>query len=177
MWFATFRVSAEVSPNKQLTIHYIVSGDSSESSDSNFLTPTQLGEQNKILNFSLNVTSVNLTIPLINDNNMEDDGVIVVTIIDDKNKSGLTYTVGTQNIAKIDVIDDDSLPIVSVMADCGDVAESSGKAKFFIIASGVSQYDTLNINATPAEIDGDFLTNSVANSPTSFLVDFSVSIL
>ena len=67
-----------------------------------------------------------------------------------------------------------TLPVVSIEADSGGVAEDMGPAKFKLTATGLSADTTLSINATPAEVSSaDFLTSEVEATAADFDVVFS----
>ena len=63
--------------------------------------------------------------------------------------------------------------MVSIIADNGETAENARSAQFMLTAIGLTNDTTLNINATPAEDGGDFLTDAVATD-TNFPVEFEV---
>ena len=170
---ATFTISAKVSPNKPVTIYFTVSEESPNNGTGDFLANTEEGNQNEQLNFSSDATSVDLTIPLVNDDINEDSATISVELMADQNNSGLTYTVSsTQNSSSVEVTDDD-LPTIMIEANSGEVAESVSFARFKLAATGLSKTTTLLINATPAEVGHDFLTDAIAGIAADFSVDFS----
>ena len=68
------------------------------------------------------------------------------------------------NSATVTVIDDESIPIISIMADSGGFGESANQAPFKLTATGLTSTTTLMINATPAENGHDFLTTEVAGT-------------
>ena len=124
-------------------------------------------------------TNAILSVPIANDTVKEDDGFITVTLVEDQymenNQPVITYSVATspEDSGTAVVIDDDSLPVVSIIPDSGEVAENAGPAKFMLAATGLTATTTLMINATPAEDGGDFLTDSIAETAEDFSVEFS----
>ena len=86
----------------------------------------------------------------------------------------LNYTIpATPTPGTVMVFDDDSLPVVSIVADSGEVAEDAGPAMFNLTATGLTATETLSINATPAENGADFLTDEVADTANNFPVEFT----
>ena len=156
-----------------------------------YFTPTQEGDflggaltANESTSTTIDFTggtSAMLPIPILNDKVVEENGSITITLVEDANmesgQSVITYSIdeSQNNAGKVNVIDDDSLPVVSIVADSGNVAENAGSAKFMLTATGFTDDSnlTLSINATPAENESDFLTNSVADIPEDFEVKFS----
>ena len=168
---AMFRVSAEVSPNKPVTIYYTVS--EGVSGNEGFLLTAEEGNKNKELNFSSGVKSVEFSIPLVSDTTPEANGAVSVTLTTDQNTPNITYTVGSPGTGSVNVIDDDSLPVVSIKANNGEIAENLATAKFELSTDDLTSDDTLMINATPAEDGADFLTNAIADTAKDFSVNFS----
>ena len=170
---ATFRVSANVSPNEHVRIYYTVSEVSEDNGSGDFLSETEEGIKNRELDFRSDATSVSFTIPIVSDAISENNSTISVQLTADQNSSGLTYTVGSPNVGEVGVVDDDTLPIVSIIADSGRIAENSGQAKFMLTATGLSGEMQLNINATPTEMEDDFLRKSVQDTAISHPVEFT----
>ena len=78
----------------------------------------------------------------------------------------------------VTILDNESLPIISIAPDSGEVYEDSGPAQFKLSTTGLAGTTTLVINATPAEDGADFLTDSVdgmlnAGNANGFSVEFS----
>ena len=121
---ATFTVSAEVSPNKPVTIFYTVSED--VIGDAGFLLTATEGNKSRELDFRSGKTEVEFTIPLTSDSVSEPNGVVSVALTADQNTPSITYTVGTPATATVSVVDDDTLPVISLLSDSGWVAESTG---------------------------------------------------
>ena len=120
-----------------------------------------------------------LEVPIVNDDDPETDGSITITLENDQNRAGgqlvITYSVAESpnNVGTVAVTDDDSLPMISIMSDSGETAENAGPAQFNLTATGLTSDTTLMINATPAEVRGDFLTDAVAKK-ADFPVEFRV---
>ena len=140
---ADFTVSAKTTPNSYITVRY----DLTESQD--FIHHEGTGKS-KILDFTNGKTDATLSITLVNDTKFEDNGSITVTLVEDTNNP-FNYTVAAspENQASVNIIDDESLPMIWVSTDSGDVAENAGPARFKLIATGLFETTTLMINATP----------------------------
>ena len=166
---AQYVISTKVSPNSYITVRY----DLTESA--NFIHNEGIGKTQS-LDFTNNATEATISIRIVNDNQSENDGTITVTLTDDT-ANPITYTLAAApaNTASVNIIDDESLPVVMIEADSGDVAENIGTANFNLTATGLSATTTLMINATPAEDGSDFLTNAIADTPDDFPVEFSDS--
>ena len=138
-------------------------------------TPTSIE-----LDFADGTTAI-LPVPIANDDLDEPDGSISIKLENDgRMENGqpvITYSIdeSLENSGTVKIVDDDSLPIISIVADNGDVAESTGSAKFMLTATGFNNDSNLplSINATPAEDGSDFLTDSIADIATDFSVEFS----
>ena len=172
---ARFRVSARVSPNEPVTIQYNVMEVVTNPGDLGLIASGEEGNKSKELDFSSNETSVEFAIPLMSDATSEDNSTLIVQMRDDTDQtpSGLTYTrSGTVFEANVQLVDDDSLPVISILADSGDMAENAGPAMFKLTATGLTATATLSINATPAEDGADFLTDEIAGTADDFNVEF-----
>ena len=159
---AMFTVAGHLSPNRNLTLYYTTSQP--ETGAGNFLTNE--GADSQSLNFTNNKTSVSLLIPIATDNIAELDGSITVTLAPDQ-ADPITYTTtnSPQNFASVQVIDDDSIPILSILPPAGPTPESNGNVTFTVIAdrdprtnffawyipSEVALNDFLNTNASPSQ--------------------------
>ena len=114
-----------------------------------------------------------LPITVFNDDQVENDGTIIVTLDeDDTPPTNYTVAPSPNNSAEVTVYDDDSPKTVTIAADSGEVFEDEGPAKFKLTATGLTADQTLMIQATPAE-DGsgsDFLPDT---NGTSFPVMFT----
>ena len=163
---ANFIISAEVSPNEEVEIRYNLA-------ESHNFIDSEGTNLPKRLNFAGGATEAILPIPINNDGTVEDNGTITVTLVPDQ--APLTYTLDPDltNSATVNVVDDDSLPLIAIAPLNGEVAESVGTAQFAVTATGLNATTTIAINATPTEEGFDFLTNAVANSAADFTVELS----
>ena len=163
---ANFTISAEVSPNRMVAVGY----DLAESQ--NFIDNEGTGKT-AILDFRTNVKEVILPIAITQDTMGEDSGTITVTLNADSDPIDYTVAAAPNNSAQVHVFDDDRPPVVVIEADSGDFPESDDPAKFMLTATGLSITRTLVINATPAEVSSDFLTETVAGTPADYSVEFT----
>ena len=164
---ADFTVTANFSPNKRITLRY----DLSESQD--FIDNEGTGKTAN-LDFSNGATSATLPIAIVNDNTIEDDGEIIVRLADDTaNPPAYSVNPSQNNFAVFSVSDNDTLPLITMTADSGDVIESDGTANFPLTVTGLTATTTLTINATPDEDGGDFLTDAIAGTATDYPVEFT----
>ena len=165
--FANFVVSAEVSPNDNVLVRY----DLAESHS--FIANEGTGKTS-LLDFSNGATEATLPIAITNDDEIERAGTITITLTADT-ADPITYTLATSpnNTASVNAIDDDSLPIVSIAVDSGEVIENNGTAQFMLTATGLIESTTVEINATPTEFAGDFLTDAIADTATEYTVEFT----
>ena len=164
---ASFTISAEVSPNDMVSVRYNLA----ESQDFIAIEGT---EKSETLDFSNGATEATLAIPIINDDTAEDNGTITVTLIAD-NASPIKYQVAPapNNSAQLNVYDDDSPPTIMITADSGNVVEGDGTARFMLSATGLLTTTEIEVYATPAEVDGNYLTNSVKDTRDKAEIEFS----
>ena len=164
---ATFTISAEVSPNKNVMVRYNLT------ESSNFIE-IEGTDKTAELNFTNQAKEDSITIAISSDTETESNGTITVTLTADT-ADPIKYTVAPapDNSAEINVIDDDSLPVILISADSGNAAENIGTASFNLTATGLTETTSLMINATPTEDGHDFLTNAIAGTAADFEVQFS----
>ena len=159
---AIFTVSAHISPNRMITLHYSTSQPATGAG--NFLAND--GPDSQSLDYTNGATSVNLLIPLATDDLAELNGMITVTLASDQ-ADPITYTNSNspQNSASLMVIDDDSIPILSINPPTNPTPESNDYVTYTIIAdrdprtnftvwytpSEVLPSDFLNENASPSQ--------------------------
>ena len=116
---ANFTVLAKISPNKFVTVRY----DLTETQ--NFIH-NEGPNKTKILNFTNGITRTIIPIRLNNDGLEEDNGTISITLTaDTANPINYTVAASPNNTAAVNIIDDDNLPLISIAANNGDVAESA----------------------------------------------------
>ena len=103
------------------------------------------------------------------------DGTISVTLTADT-ADPINYTVATtsNNSTSVNVFDDDTLPVISIVADNGDVAESAGQAQFMLTATEFRTDSRIFVNATPFAVnDSTYLSSGVAGTDDDFEVTFT----
>ena len=165
---ANFTILAKISPNKFVTVRY----DLTESQ--NFIL-NEGPNKTKILNFTDGITRRTIPIRLNNDDKEEDNGTISVTLTaDTSNPINYTVAAAPNNSAAVDITDDDNLPLISIAADNGDVAESAGQAQFTLTATELRRDTAVLVNATPFAVnDSTYLSNTVAGNADDFRVPFT----
>ena len=110
---------------------------------------------------------------------VEEDGSITITLAEDQRMENgqpvITYSIDTNadNAGTVEVVDDDKLPVISIVANSGEIAENAGPAKFMLTATGLTTSDILMINATPAEDGSDYLMDAIADTAEIFPVAFT----
>ena len=165
---AEFLISAKASANKMVTIRFGLG------KRGNFFEDAET-TKTMMLDFSNGAKTATLRIPIVDNDNIEANGEIRAAFIND-NSNPWTYYIAPSpdNIATIAIVDDDSLPEISIVAVNGEVAENAGSAKFMVSATRLfGSTPSLMINATPTEDGGDFLTDEVADIAKDFPVEFS----
>ena len=95
-------------------------------------------------------TNAMLPIPIANDEDVEADGFIIVMLNEDKNMENgqpvITYSIGEDSTSgMVEVVDDDKLPVISIIPDSGDAAENAGPAKFMLTATGFTPDSNLTL--------------------------------
>ena len=171
---AGFKVSSEVRPTNNITVRY----DLTESFD--YIAVEGL---EKTISLNLNNTDKEDTIliPIIDDQNTEDAGTITLTLLADNAPISYLIASAPDHTATITINDDESLPVISITADNGVVAENDGPASYMLTATGLSQDTTLTINATPSEfglllggeVSVDYLPDDIVDIPTNYSVPFT----
>ena len=164
---ANFVISTGASPNKEVPIRYNLT----ESGD--FISVEGIGKT-ETLDYTNGKKQHTIAVPIINNTYPENNGTVTLTLLPDQSNP-ITYTLATDpnHTAELRVIDDESLPVVSLLADSGSAAENTGKARFKLQATNLSATTTLMINATPAENGQFFLAIPVAGTATDYAVEFS----
>ena len=157
---AIFTITANISPNRAITLYYSTSQP--ETGSGNFLANE--GPASQSLDFTNEKTSDTLMISLARDDIAELDGTITVTLTPDQ-ADPITYTLtnSPQNSASVRVIDDDSIPILSILPPSNPTPESNGNVTFSVIAdrdprtnftvwytpSEIAPHDFLDADASP----------------------------
>ena len=167
---ADFIVSTEANLNRKVTVKYNLA------ETANFIAPGDRGtNKSAVLNFTNGAKEATLSINVVSDFNRENSGHIILTLITDSSGSS-RYTVAASpnNSARVPVFDDDLSITFSVVADSGEVPESSATVKFKMTATGITQNRTLGpISATLSEAGGDFVHNGFQGRAYDYMVDFS----
>ena len=164
---ADFKITAQYSPYDNITVRY-------DLAESNNFISAEGTSKTEVLDFTNGITERMISFPIANNTLIEANGTITATLVADTSNP-ITYSVAASpnNSAVVNIIDDESLPVISIAADSGDAAESDGTAQFKLSATGFTTTTSLMINATPAEDGSDFLTDTVANTAADFAVEFS----
>ena len=86
-----------------------------------------------------------IPIPINNNTYAENDGTITFTLKPDP-ADNPEYKVAPSpaNSATVTVIDDESLPVISIMADSGGVGENANQASFKLTATGINCNNNFN---------------------------------
>ena len=158
---ADFTVTARFSPNSNLTVYFTptVSGDFL---GSGFTHNTKTDQS---LDFRNGETTDTLEISVASDSNIESHGSITVTL-NNENTVGSSYTVGTPNDATVRVVDDDSLPTLTISAPTKPALESVGTVDFMIMTTATTNPGSIMVRYDPSEVTpGEFLNESA--TPTS----------
>ena len=89
--------------------------------------------KSRILDFTKNKTRATIPIRLNNDTMRDIDGTISVTLTADTADT-INYTVATtpNNSTSVNVFDDDTLPVISIAAENGDVAEECWSSTIYV---------------------------------------------
>ena len=110
---------------------------------------------------------------LDNDSKIEPDANVKLTIL----YNGW-YRVGPHPEGVIKILDDDTLPIISIKEDQGSIAENEGPPTFEISATRLyatkfATNKSLEIKATPRDEGGQFIPDLVEHQRPSYQVNFS----
>ena len=142
---ATFTISAEVSPNEMVTVHYRVSEESA--GDGDFLAPSEEGNKDPMLDFSSGATSVDLTIQLVSDDTSEANAEISVQLLTEDHRVQVTYFVSdTKNTASVIAIDDDGAPQIVITPGNSPITE--GEAAIFNLTANFAIQNSVNVQFT-----------------------------
>ena len=157
-----FPLTALVSPDSSISIYYTLA-ESTQSGDGNFIASGGEGSgKSQLVDFSSGSKSGHLVIPIESDSNEEGSSEITVTLeAKPGNLSDANYNLSSTNTpATTTVLDDDSLPVLSITDVVNPVAESSGSVDF-VVTSTLETSLTVRYQASEAE-GGDFLTTEQA---------------
>ena len=170
---ADFTISSVV-PVSTLTIFYTPVS-------TNFIETGSGARTSDVFHFTgLGPYTAPLTIPIHNDEVTESNENISVTL-HEESSPGTSYTVAASpnNIAILNVADDESLPILTIAAPTIPVAESAGSVDY-VITSPTDLGSDFRVRYKPSELgSGDFLDNNASpisqEIVTHQTVDFSGS--
>ena len=144
-----------VMPESAITIKYLP--ESTNFLDSNIAGNPQTTRSP--LEFSgVGPYTTTLFVAIDNDTVAEANGSIRVTL-QAETTPGTSYTVASSpnNTAVVNVIDDDSLPLLSISAPANPVPENDGQVDFTILADA-NPGNSMTLRYTPAEVaNGNFL--------------------
>ena len=165
-------VTLDRASRKTVTVPYTVADISTDGSDYSVAAEA---ERQLVFtpdsNTTITTTSMEIPYTIIGDDIGEKSEEFTITLGNPTNGD----ITGENSIATIRIIDDDSLPVVSIIPDSGEVVENVGIAKFRLTATGLTAITTLMINATPAEVEDDFLADEIIDTTKDFSVEFSDS--
>ena len=120
-----------------------------------------------------------LPISVHDDSESEDNGTISVTL-NEESSPGSTYTVANSpdHSATVTIIDDESLPYLSISAPTTSISEGFETADF-VISTTANLGTDFRVRYSPAEVGtGNFLNENAPTSqeiPNSLLIDFTGS--
>ena len=173
---ANFTVTAHFSPNSELTVN-LKPTDVGDFIGGRFTDDTSTSAE---LDFTSGKTTAPLAIDIASDTNTETNGSITVTL-ENESTPATTYSVGASpnNAATVNIIDDDSLPLLTISAPTLPVAESSGTVDFTITATTDLGSD-FEVRYDPSEVgSGDFLNDNATpisqEAETTQAIDFTGS--
>ena len=127
------------------------------------------GNQSSQLTFDAGSTSSLLRIPIADDDEIERDGELYVTIL--KPSGGWGYTVGFPSIARVSITDDDELPIIEITDVEADGRKRrsggvEGQTFVFVFTATPAPRSDLNVKVD-VDIEGDYLNVSPQQSESS----------
>ena len=152
-----FPISAQVSPNKSISIYYTLI-ESIGSGVGDFIASGDEGTgKSQSIDFSVGRTDRYLTIPIDSDSEKEGSSMVTVTLeAQPGNLTEANYNLASSNSpVSATVFDDDSLPILSIADVTNPIAENSNSIDFIVTASAQSDLD---VRYQTSEVNGgDFL--------------------
>ena len=164
-----FTISAQVSPNKLVLIYYTLE-ESEQLGDGDFIDHQREGVGKfQTIDFSGGSKEGYLVIEIDSDNESEGSSTITVTLeAQPGNLSDAKYNLNSPNTpATATILDDDSLPMLSIADVENSTAENSGAIEFIVTASAAV---TLTVQYQASEVNGgDFLTAEQAENKTESL--------
>ena len=155
-----FPLTALVSPDTSITIYYTLA-ESTESGDGNFIASDQEGSgKSQTVDFSSGRTDGHLVIPIESDTMEEGSSAVTVTLeAQPGNLSDANYNLASPNTpATVTILDDDSLPVLSIVDVTNPIAENTGSIDFEVTASLAT---SLTIRYQASEVNGDDFLDAV----------------
>ena len=174
--FARFTISAVARPESPIAIKYLPQSANFLSSD---LAGIPQVTANQLEFSGAGPYTATLIVPIHDDNIVETNGSIRVTL-QEEDTPGTNYTVASSpnNTAVVNVIDDDSLPLLTISAPSNPTPENNGQVNF-TISTAANVGSPVTLRYLPAEVAfGNFLDESVIpsqESTTSQTINFSSS--
>ena len=161
---AVYTVSARVSPSSTFEVNYNVRVlDAQNVGD--FIATGELGYKTKMLDLTSGKTDT-ITIPISNDDLVENDSAVFVTLLEETD--GIQHysvsSMQSEREVRIDLIDDESLPVLTIADPTRSTAESAREVAF-ILSTTTNPGPSLMVRYDPSEVlSGDFLDSDPANN-------------
>ena len=153
-----FTIEARVSPNKTMQVKYNVAESTGGTGD--FIASGEEGDKTPYLNFN-GVTSVQRSVSFFNDEDEEDSTTLTITL-QEETGGFVNYTVSSvteESRAIVTLLDDDSLPLLTIAPPSSPVAESDGMVEFTISATS-DLGSNYQVRYDPSEVGGNFLNDN-----------------
>ena len=161
---AVYTVSARVSPSSTFEVNYNVRVlDVQNVGD--FIATGELGNKTKMLDLTGGKTGT-ITVPISNDDLVENDSAVFVTLLEETD--GIQHysvsSMQSEREVRIDLIDDESLPVLRITDPAGSTAESAREVAF-ILSTTTNPGPSLMVRYEPYEVaSGNFLDSDPANN-------------
>jgi len=161
---ATIELNANPAPSSAITIAYSLGGTATQTADYTI-------QGSGSISLAANMTSVNLSIEIINDDDDESDETLSVTLT-----SGVGYTIGSQNVHTLTIVDDDDDTDVVPLS----FANSAENHSFFVgipiddvvlskAVGGTPPYRYRLTRDLPAGLTYDDATQTISGTPSESL--------
>ena len=161
---ATIELNANPAPSSAITIAYSLGGTATQTADYTI-------QGSGSISLAANMTSVNLSIEIINDDEDESDETLSVTLT-----SGVGYTIGSQNVHTLTIVDDDDDTDVVPLS----FANSAENHSFFVgipiddvvlskAVGGTPPYRYRLTRDLPAGLTYDGATQTISGTPSESL--------
>ena len=138
---AIFTVMASSPPIADLTVKLTIS----ETRD--YVAEGELGND-KTVTIPANMISATYTVSTVDDSTDKPDGEVTVTVVPPE--TGTRYTVGTNDMASVNVIDNEAAPTITLIVSPSVISENGGSATVTARLSHTSSDPTM-ITVEPAE--------------------------